>query len=40
MLLASKFDSRIEPHPLSSQDLISGNQFVHEIMKFGIEIGK
>ena len=38
MLLASKFDSRIEPHPLSSQDLISDNPFAHEIKKTGIEI--
>lgn len=38
MLLASKFDSRIEPHPLSMQDLISDNPFVHEIKKTGIEI--
>ena len=38
MLLASKFDSRIEPHPLSRQDLISDSPFVHEIKKTGIEI--
>jgi predicted nucleotidyltransferase len=38
MLLASKFDSRIEPHPLSKQDFISDNPFVHEIKKTGIEI--
>ena len=38
MLLASKFDSRIEPHPLSKLDLISDNPFVHEIKKTGIEI--
>lgn len=38
MLLASKFDSRIEPHPLSRQDLISNNPFVHEIKETGIEI--
>ncbi len=38
MLLASKFDSRIEPHPLSKQDLVSDNPFVHEIRKTGIEI--
>lgn len=38
MLLASKFDLRIEPHPLSKQDLISDNPFVHEIKKTGIEI--
>jgi predicted nucleotidyltransferase len=38
MLLASKFDSRIEPHPLSSDDLTSDNPFVHEIKRTGIEI--
>lgn len=40
MLLASKFDSRIEPHPISKQDLISENPFIHEIKKTGIEISK
>ena len=38
MLLASKFDTRIEPHPLSMQDLISDNPFVYEIKRTGIEI--
>ena len=38
MLLASQFDSRIEPHPFSKQDLSSDNPFVHEIKKTGIEI--
>lgn len=38
MLLACKFDSRIEPHPISRQDLISDNPFVHEMKKTGIEI--
>lgn len=38
MLLASRFDSRIEPHPLSKQDLISDTPFVYEIKKTGIEI--
>jgi predicted nucleotidyltransferase len=38
MLLASKYDSRIEPHPFSSSDLISDNPFVYEIRKTGIEI--
>jgi uncharacterized protein len=38
MLLAAKFDSRIEPHPLSRQDFLSDNPFVYEIMKTGIEI--
>lgn len=38
MLLASKFDTRIEPHPFSSSDLVSDNPFVYEIKKTGIEI--
>lgn len=38
MLLASKFDSRIEPHPFSRQDLISDNPFINEIKRTGIEI--
>jgi predicted nucleotidyltransferase len=38
MLLAAKFDSRIEPHPISSEDLISDNPFVYEIRNTGIEI--
>ncbi len=40
MLLASRFDSRIEPHPLSSMDLVSDNPFANEIKKTGIEIKK
>lgn len=38
LLLASKFDSRIEPHPISLHDLMSDNPFVNEIKKSGIEI--
>ena len=38
MLLSSQFDSRIEPHPLSKQDLISNIPFAAEIKKTGIEI--
>lgn len=38
MLLASKIDSRIEPHPISHEDFISGNPFVNEIKRTGIEI--
>ncbi|HPB01774.1 MAG TPA: nucleotidyltransferase domain-containing protein [Bacteroidales bacterium] len=40
MLLASKFDLRIEPHPLSLNDLESDNPFVYEIKKTGIELRK
>ena len=38
MLLASKIDTRIEPHPISHDDFYSGNPFVIEIKKTGIEI--
>ncbi len=38
MLLASQIDSRIEPHPISHDDFYSGNQFVVEIQKTGVEI--
>ncbi len=38
MLLASKIDSRIEPHPISLEDFNSGNPFVVEIKKTGIAI--
>lgn len=38
MLLASKIDSRIEPHPISHDDFNSGNPFVVEIKKTGIEL--
>ena len=38
MMLASQFDSRIEPHPISDQDFSSGNPFAHEIKRVGIEI--
>lgn len=38
MLLASNFDMRIEPHPISRKDFNSGNPFVDEIKRTGIEI--
>ncbi|MFA6403259.1 MAG: nucleotidyltransferase domain-containing protein [Salinivirgaceae bacterium] len=38
MLLAANIDSRIEPHPISLDDFNSGNPFVVEIKKTGIEI--
>jgi uncharacterized protein len=38
MLLAAKIDSRIEPHPISHEDFNSGNPFVIEIKKTGIEV--
>ncbi|WP_372950587.1 nucleotidyltransferase domain-containing protein [Mariniphaga sp.] len=38
MMLAAQIDSRIEPHPISHADFDSGNPFVIEIKKTGIEI--
>jgi predicted nucleotidyltransferase len=38
MLIASQIDSRIEPHPISLNDFISGNSFINEIQRTGIEI--
>jgi len=38
MLLATKFDSRIEPHPVSSNEFNSINPFIAEIKRTGIEI--
>ena len=37
MLLASEFDTRIEPHPISDEDFNDSNPFAAEIMKNGIE---
>ena len=36
MLLASKVDNRIEPHPLSTIDYASDSPFVREIKKNGV----
>ena len=36
--LASEFDTRIEPHPISNKDFISKNPFAREIERTGIEI--
>lgn len=38
MLMASQIDSRIEPHPISHDDFYSGNPFVVEIKKSGVEV--
>jgi uncharacterized protein len=38
MMIASKIDNRIEPHPISKQDLISNSPFALEIRKTGIEL--
>ena len=38
MLIASEVDNRIEPHPISKQDLFSNNSFAIEIRRTGIEL--
>lgn len=38
MLLAAQIDSRIEPHPISRDDFNSGNPFVIEIKRTGVEV--
>jgi predicted nucleotidyltransferase len=38
MILASKIDNRIEPHPISKEDIISRNPFAVEILRTGIEL--
>lgn len=38
MMLASKIDNRIEPHPISKEDLISNSPFAMEIIRTGIEL--
>jgi uncharacterized protein len=38
MLMASDFDCRIEPHPISQKDFNSNNPFVAEIKRTGVKI--
>ena len=38
MLIASDFDIRIEPHPISGKEFTINNPFAAEIIKTGIEI--
>ena len=38
LLIASDFDTRIEPHPVSSADFAENTPFISEIKKYGIEI--
>ena len=38
MLLASRIDNRIEPHPISALDINSNNPFAVEIRRTGIEL--
>jgi predicted nucleotidyltransferase len=40
MKLRRSIDLRIEPHPFIDKDFQSSNPVAHEIMKYGIEIGK
>lgn len=35
MLLSSEIDSRIEPHPFSSNELFEPTPFINEILKYG-----
>ncbi len=36
--LTTKFDTRIEPHPIDKKEFNNRNPFVHEILKYGIEM--
>ena len=38
MLLAANIDDRIEPHPISQQELHSNNPFALEILKTGVKL--
>jgi predicted nucleotidyltransferase len=38
LLIASEFDTRIEPHPIASKDFNHSNPFASEIIKSGFEI--
>ena len=38
MLMAAEFDTRIEPHPISDEDLLSSSPFAHEIRRTGVKI--
>lgn len=40
LILASSFDSRIEPHLISTKDIEDENPFAMEILKTGVEIRK
>jgi predicted nucleotidyltransferase len=38
MLLAAKYDLRIEPHPISQESFTHHNSFANEIKKYGIKL--
>jgi len=38
LMLATKFDTRIEPHPFDKKDFNISNPLVNEVLKTGIEI--
>jgi predicted nucleotidyltransferase len=38
MLLATQIDNRIEPHPISAEDVGAGNPFIAEILESGVDI--
>jgi len=38
LMLTTKFDTRIEPHPIDKKEFNINNPFVYEIMKYGVEM--
>jgi uncharacterized protein len=38
LMLTTKFDTRIEPHPIDVKDFNLSDPFVHEIVKNGVEL--
>jgi len=38
LVMASNYDTRIEPHPIALEDLNSNNPFASEILNYGIEL--
>jgi predicted nucleotidyltransferase len=38
LMLTSKIDTRLEPHPIDIEDFNSSNPFYSEIIKYGIEV--
>jgi len=38
LMLTTKFDTRIEPHPIDKKDFVISNPFVYEILKYGYEL--
>jgi len=40
LMLTTKFDTRLEPHPFDKNDFTQNNPIVAEILKYGIKINK